>query len=80
MWTESNGVLSREVKTPNFLTAFQLVAALVAPAEAADHHPDIEFGWGYVRIRLTTHSAGGLTEKDRALATVYDGVIASLAR
>ena len=76
MWTESDGVLSRDVKTPDFLSAFRLVEALVAPAEAADHHPDLGFGWGYVRIRLTTHDVGGITAKDRELAAVYDALIA----
>ncbi len=78
MWTENNGALSRELNTADFLSAFRIVEALVAPAEAHDHHPDIEFGWGYVRIRLTTHSAGGLTAKDHALAAEYDRVIAGL--
>jgi 4a-hydroxytetrahydrobiopterin dehydratase len=80
MWTEQDGVLRREVKTANFIESFRLVEALVGPAEAADHHPDLEFGWGYVRIRLTTHSAGGLTDKDRALAAAYDRVIAARGR
>lgn len=65
----------REVRTPDFLSAFALVERLLAPSEAAQHHPDIEFGWGYVRIFLTTHDEGGVTEKDRALAVVFDGVI-----
>ncbi len=79
MWTEHDGVLFREVKTPDFLSAFRLVEALVAPAESADHHPDLGFGWGYVRIRLTTHDAGGITAKDRELAAVYDALIARLS-
>lgn len=75
MWTESDGALTRELKTPDFLSAFRLVEALVAPAEAAEHHPDVTFGWGHVRIRLSTHEAGGVTDKDRKLAAVYDKII-----
>ena len=41
-----------------------------------NHHPDIEFGWGYVRIKLTTHDAGGVTEKDHRLAAQIDAAIA----
>ena len=39
------------------------------------HHPDVHFGWGYVRITLTTHDAGGITDKDRALAAKIDEAI-----
>ena len=41
---------------------------LVAPSEAAGHHPDIEISYNKVTVNLTTHDAGGLTEKDFALA------------
>lgn len=75
-WIETPQSLTRELKTPDFLTAFQIVSSLVAPAEALNHHPDLAFGWGYVRITLTTHDAGGLTEKDRALAAKIDEVLA----
>ena len=44
-----------------------------AVAEELKHHPDIELGWGYVRLKITTHDAGGtLTEKDFALAQRID--------
>lgn len=74
-WIEKDKALHLEVKTPDFLTAFNLVSALVGPAEGLNHHPDIAFGWGYVRITLTTHDAGGITEKDRNLAALIDEAI-----
>lgn len=74
-WIERDGALLREIKTPDFLTAYRLVGALVAPAEAMNHHPDLAFGWGYVRIRLTTHDAGGVTDLDRRLAAEIDKVL-----
>ena len=74
-WIEKDKTLHLEVKTPDFLTAFNLVSALVGPAEGLNHHPDITFGWGYVRITLTTHDAGGITEKDRKLAALIDEAI-----
>lgn len=77
-WIERDGALHREIRTPDFLTAFNVVSALVAPAEALNHHPDIEFGWGYVRIRLTTHDAGGITGQDRLLAAHIDAAIQTL--
>lgn len=71
-WIERDGALHRDIKTPDFMTAFNLVGAVVAPAEAMNHHPDIEFGWGYVRIKLTTHDAGGVTAKDHQLAGMIE--------
>jgi 4a-hydroxytetrahydrobiopterin dehydratase len=74
-WTEQDKSLRRAIKTPDFLTAFNIVSRIVAPAEAMNHHPDIAFGWGYVTITLTTHDAGGITEKDHALAAKIDEAI-----
>ena len=74
-WIERDGALHREIKTPDFMTSFNIVSAVVSPSEALNHHPDIEFGWGYVRIKLTTHDAGGVTAKDHKLAAMIDAVI-----
>jgi len=74
-WIEENGSLVRTFRTPDFMTAFHLVSAVVSPAEALNHHPDIAFGWGYVRISLTTHDAGGITERDHRLAEAIDTAV-----
>jgi 4a-hydroxytetrahydrobiopterin dehydratase len=74
-WIEKDQALQREIKTPDFLSAFNIVARIVGPAESLNHHPDLAFGWGYVRITLTTHDAGGITDKDRALAAKIDEAI-----
>ncbi len=74
-WIERDKALHREVKTPDFLTAFAIVAALTPVAEKAGHHPDLELGWGYVRIKLTTHDEGGVTQKDHDLARKIDGIV-----
>ncbi|MBK8794781.1 MAG: 4a-hydroxytetrahydrobiopterin dehydratase [Holophaga sp.] len=79
-WIETTTSLQRDLKTPDFLSAFTLAQAVVAPAEALNHHPDIAFGWGYVRFTLTTHDAGGITEKDRALARLIDQTLEPLLR
>lgn len=42
------------------------------PAERLNHHPDIAFGWGYVKVTLRTHDAGRVTEKDHQLAALID--------
>lgn len=77
-WTETPTSLERTIQTPDFLSAFALVQAVLAPAEAANHHPDIAFGWGYVRFTLTTHDAGGITDKDRQMAGLIDQALAPL--
>ncbi len=76
-WIEQNGSLVREFKTPDFMTAYRLVSAVVNPAESLKHHPDISFGWGYVRIALTTHDAGGVTALDHQLARAMDEAVKS---
>ncbi len=72
IWTEQDGALRREVRTPDFVTAHAIVSALVGPAEDLGHHPDLAFGWGYVRITLTSHDAGGVTPLDHELARRID--------
>lgn len=52
----------------DFVAAIDFVNRLVEPAETAGHHPDIAISYNRVTISLTTHDAGGLTEKDFALA------------
>jgi 4a-hydroxytetrahydrobiopterin dehydratase len=55
-------------RTGSFAAGAQLFAAIADLAEAADHHPDVDVRYATVRVRLLTHSAGGLTAKDAALA------------
>lgn len=71
-WIERDNALHLDLRTPDFMTAYRMVSALVGPAEEANHHPDLAFGWGYVRITLTTHDAGGVTAQDRAMALKID--------
>ncbi len=75
-WIERDKALHREIKTKDFVTSFAMVAVITPLAEQAGHHPDLALGWGYVRITLTTHDAGGVTEKDHALAKAIDQALA----
>ncbi|WP_035986788.1 4a-hydroxytetrahydrobiopterin dehydratase [Leptolyngbya sp. KIOST-1] len=52
----------------DFVTAIDFVNQLVEPAETAGHHPDLQISYNRVVINLSTHDAGGLTEKDFAMA------------
>lgn len=58
----------------DFITAVAFVNRLVEPAEAAGHHPDLAISYNKVVIELTTHDAGGLTDKDFALAQTISAI------
>jgi len=67
-WLVSDGQLTRTVTRRDFRDALLFVNAVGFLAERADHHPDILIAWNAVTLTLVTHSAGGLTAKDFALA------------
>lgn len=68
-WRREGDEIVRELELADFAAAVALVNRVAEAAEAANHHPDIlVHGYKHVRLRLTTHSAGGLTENDFALA------------
>ncbi|MDT7803839.1 MAG: 4a-hydroxytetrahydrobiopterin dehydratase [Actinomycetota bacterium] len=67
-WVRTGAVIRREVELPSFPKAIEVVDRVAVLAEAADHHPDIDIRWRTLTFALSTHSAGGLTEKDFALA------------
>jgi 4a-hydroxytetrahydrobiopterin dehydratase len=69
-WTVEGSKLQTQRQFKDFLQAIEFVNKLVEPAESAGHHPDIEISYNKVRITLTTHDAGGLTQKDFELAKV----------
>jgi 4a-hydroxytetrahydrobiopterin dehydratase len=67
-WYYEEGWLRRVYKTDGWPTTLMLVNAIGFAAEAAFHHPDLAVTWARVTVKLVTHSAGGITEKDFALA------------
>lgn len=71
-WERQDSELVTTVKLHGFQGALDFVNAVGAAAEAANHHPDINIRWDTVRLALTTHSAGGLTVLDLALAAAID--------
>lgn len=71
-WSRDRDRIVREYSVEDFVEAVELVNAFVDPAEENHHHPDLEVSWGSVTVNLTTHDAGGLTEKDFNLAETYD--------
>ncbi|HEY3267225.1 MAG TPA: 4a-hydroxytetrahydrobiopterin dehydratase [Armatimonadota bacterium] len=67
-WTRDGGEILKTFKFTNFVEAMGFVNRVAAEAEAANHHPDIDIRWNSVRMVLSTHSQGGLTQKDIHLA------------
>jgi 4a-hydroxytetrahydrobiopterin dehydratase len=74
-WLISDGQLTRAVTRKDFRDALLFVNAVGFLAERADHHPDIVIAWNAVTLSLMTHSAGGLTERDFALARQISGLL-----
>lgn len=66
--------ITRKFKFKNFQTPLEFVNKVGGLAESEGHHPDIEFGWGYVVIALWTHAIGGLFDNDFILAAKIDQI------
>ena len=73
-WFYEGRWIRRNYKTDGWPTTLMLVNAIGFCAEAAYHHPDLAVTWGRVQVKLSTHSAGGITEKDFALARRIEDV------
>lgn len=73
-WTSQGDAIHKDFAFPGFLEAIAFVNRVAERAEAARHHPDIEIRYDRVSISLSTHDAGGVTEKDVAAAAEIDGV------
>jgi 4a-hydroxytetrahydrobiopterin dehydratase len=74
-WTREGSLIVREWTFADFADAIAFVNRVAEAAEAANHHPDILLhGWNKVRLELSTHSQGGLTDADFALARQIDGL------
>ena len=72
---ETGGSLTREFRFKGYARALHLVNLAAWLASEQGHHPDIEFGWGYCRIRLTTHDAAGLSPRDFQYASALDQIL-----
>jgi 4a-hydroxytetrahydrobiopterin dehydratase len=71
-WRRDGACIARQVDCASFPAAIELVGKVAEVAEDRDHHPDIDIRWRTLRFVLSTHSEGGLTEKDLDLASVID--------
>ncbi|WP_337864501.1 4a-hydroxytetrahydrobiopterin dehydratase [Ignavibacterium sp.] len=72
-WVYVNNSISKEFLFNDFIDAMSFVNSVALEAEKIDHHPNILiYGWNRVKINISTHSAGGVTEKDFQLAHIIE--------
>jgi 4a-hydroxytetrahydrobiopterin dehydratase len=74
-WALVDGEIRKTFTFDDFPQSLEFVNAVAEEAEAADHHPDIDIRWNKVTLALSTHSAGGLTQKDVDLAERIEAVL-----
>jgi 4a-hydroxytetrahydrobiopterin dehydratase len=73
-WQRDGNELVKQVTLADFAAALEWVNRVGALAEEHNHHPDIAISWNKVTLRLSTHSAGGLTDMDFDLAHAVDAI------
>ena len=71
----AGSALTRDIRLKDFSEAFALMTRIALAAEQADHHPEWSNVYNRLSIRLTTHDAGGVTERDFALAKRINGFL-----
>jgi 4a-hydroxytetrahydrobiopterin dehydratase len=74
-WRRSGDAITRTFELPSFPAALLFVGAVGHLAERAEHHPDIMIQYRQVTLTLSTHSAGGLTDKDFGLAAEINALV-----
>jgi 4a-hydroxytetrahydrobiopterin dehydratase len=73
-WARAGEEIVRTFDRGNFNGSIGFVNAIAAAANVADHHPDLAISWNEVTVRLSSHDAHGLTERDFALARTIEGL------
>ena len=74
-WTRDGDSIRREYELDSFRAVIDAVVRIADAAEAADHHPDLDIRYRHLRVVLSTHSEGGITGKDLALAAEVDRAV-----
>lgn len=74
-WEVAGGAIKKKFTFDSFMSAIRFIDRLAPTAEAADHHPDISINYKRVTLTLSTHSEGGITEKDFALAGEIEKIV-----
>jgi 4a-hydroxytetrahydrobiopterin dehydratase len=73
-WQRRDDAIAKTFENGDFVGSVRFVERLVEPAEAMNHHPDLELSWDKVTVLLSTHSEGGVTAADFELASRIDSL------
>ena len=71
---KKNYFIEKEFKFENYVKSEGFIKKIGQIAEKEGHHPDISFGWGYARVKISTHAISGLAESDFVLAAKIDKI------
>ncbi len=81
IWRHEDNAIVREFELADFKAVIDMVDQIAVFAEQANHHPDLLIhGWNKLKITLSTHSAGGVTDADLEMAERIDGLIDGTVR
>jgi 4a-hydroxytetrahydrobiopterin dehydratase len=73
-WSREGDTITKTFSNGDFVGSVKFVDSIVEPAEGMGHHPDLELSWDKVKVTITNHEEGGLTEKDFELANKIDAL------
>ena len=73
-WEREGNALVREFEFANFVGSVDFINRITPVAEEMNHHPDLSISWNKVKVSLSTHSEGGITESDFELASKIDSL------
>jgi 4a-hydroxytetrahydrobiopterin dehydratase len=73
-WSREGDSITKTFDRDDFVGSVKFVDQLVEPAEGMNHHPDLSISWSEVKVSITNHAAGGLTEADFELAGKIDAL------
>jgi 4a-hydroxytetrahydrobiopterin dehydratase len=73
-WSREGDTITKTFSNDDFVGSVKFVDSLVEPAEGMGHHPDLELSWDKVKVTITNHEEGGVTEKDFELAAKIEAL------
>lgn len=74
-WTKNGNAVERQFEFPNFVEAMVFVNRIAEAAEAVNHHPDIAINYNKVKLSLTSHDSGGVTQRDIRMAAKINEIV-----
>jgi 4a-hydroxytetrahydrobiopterin dehydratase len=73
-WARDGDAITKTFERGDFVGSVKFVDSIAEPAEDMNHHPDLEISWDKVKVSITNHAEGGLTENDFELAGKIDAL------